>query len=150
MKGKIGSLGSLYIERGGLMVIADCKYNEGVACSHRCAHFGNPERGDMDMPCHWTLELCDGKKLVFEEFIDERVNDQKIIHGINCKKEPHIRTGYLHADDDDSPYRVDGCYYCGRCHRSLDSCDLKEIKNNADRQTQARHGHDVNFNKGTK
>jgi len=73
-KGKIGKLGALYIERGGLMIVADCKYNEEVVCSHSCAHFGDPEKGtgiQSNVP-RWTLELCDGKKLVFEEFTDER------------------------------------------------------------------------------
>lgn len=42
-------------------------------------------------------------------------------HGVDCKKEPHWRTGYLHGEEDDSPYDVDGCLYCGRCHYALPS-----------------------------
>ena len=34
-----------------------------------------------------------------------------------CKKVPHTGEGYLHAEDDDSPYLIDGVKYCGRCHR---------------------------------
>ena len=38
-------------------------------------------------------------------------------HGADCKKVKHEeRAGYLHAEDDDSPYDVDGLAYCGRCH----------------------------------
>lgn len=34
-----------------------------------------------------------------------------------CEKVPHSGTGYLHDEDDDRPYDVDGVKYCGRCHR---------------------------------
>jgi hypothetical protein len=44
---------------------------------------------------------------------------EALVHGINCEKKPHIRTGYLHGEDDDTPYDVDGLKYCGRCHTSL-------------------------------
>lgn len=37
-----------------------------------------------------------------------------------CNKILHTGTGYLHGDNDDTPYDVDGCVYCGRCHQSLD------------------------------
>jgi hypothetical protein len=42
-----------------------------------------------------------------------------IVHGANCPKKPHTRTGYLHGEDDDTPYNVDGLKYCGRCHTAL-------------------------------
>jgi hypothetical protein len=42
-----------------------------------------------------------------------------VIHGENCPKKAHIVTGHLHGEDDDSPYLVDGVYYCGRCHTAL-------------------------------
>lgn len=36
---------------------------------------------------------------------------------IRCPKAPHdSRQGYMHAEDDDTPYSVDGVLYCGRCH----------------------------------
>jgi hypothetical protein len=38
---------------------------------------------------------------------------------VTCEKVAHTRDGYLHAEDDDTPYDVDGVSYCGRCHRSL-------------------------------
>lgn len=48
---------------------------------------------------------------------DER---PEVIHGVNCRKAPHVidgvNCGYLHAEDDDRPYDVDGMEYCGRCH----------------------------------
>lgn len=40
-------------------------------------------------------------------------------HGIDCEKAEHSREGYLHAEDDDTPYLVDGASYCGRCHKAL-------------------------------
>ncbi len=41
-------------------------------------------------------------------------------HG-TCPKQPHDNPegGYLHGKDDNSPYDVDGCLYCGRCHYPL-------------------------------
>lgn len=42
-------------------------------------------------------------------------------HGIDCRKVTHHESGgYLHAEDDDAPYTVDGVEYCGRCHWALD------------------------------
>jgi len=42
-------------------------------------------------------------------------------HGRTCPKVAHSdpEGGYLHDDNDDSPYGVDGVDYCGRCHRVL-------------------------------
>lgn len=41
-------------------------------------------------------------------------------HGVSCEKVPHgNKTGMLHGPDDDRPYDVDGCSYCGRCHHAL-------------------------------
>lgn len=38
-------------------------------------------------------------------------------HGVSCPKAPHgPEGGYLHDEDDDRPYDVDGVSYCGRCH----------------------------------
>lgn len=43
---------------------------------------------------------------------------------MKCRKEPHrARGGYLHAEDDDAPYDVDGLRHCGRCHQFLGECD---------------------------
>lgn len=38
------------------------------------------------------------------------------MHGKDCPKVQHIGAGYLHEHDDDTPYEVDGLWYCGRCH----------------------------------
>lgn len=40
-------------------------------------------------------------------------------HGTSCVKAVHVNDGYLHAPDDDTPYDVDGCRYCGRCHVAI-------------------------------
>lgn len=42
-----------------------------------------------------------------------------IVHGKTCPKVSHVGTGYLHSEDDDTPYDVDGARYCGRCHVGL-------------------------------
>lgn len=34
----------------------------------------------------------------------------------DCRKDPHVGTGYLHDESDDRPFDVDGVEYCGRCH----------------------------------
>lgn len=38
---------------------------------------------------------------------------------LTCPKMP--RGGYLHGEDDDSPYSVDGDLYCGRCHYAVNN-----------------------------
>lgn len=39
---------------------------------------------------------------------------------LTCEKAPHVLGGgYLHAEDDDTPYFVDHVQYCGRCHAAL-------------------------------
>ena len=45
-----------------------------------------------------------------------------VVHGKTCPKKPHDNRegGYLHGDDDDTTYWVDGWLYCGRCHRAMD------------------------------
>lgn len=40
-------------------------------------------------------------------------------HSVNCPKVAHIGGEYLHSENDDSPYDVDGVSYCGRCHQWL-------------------------------
>jgi hypothetical protein len=42
-----------------------------------------------------------------------------LVHGVTCPKVRHVRGGELHSEDDDTPYDVDGCRYCGRCHYAL-------------------------------
>lgn len=47
-----------------------------------------------------------------------------IRHGYNCPKKPHAPgcTGYMHDENDDRAYDVDGETYCGRCHVWLPEC----------------------------
>lgn len=40
-----------------------------------------------------------------------------------CQKVPHVGVGFLHDEDYDGPYEVDGVLYCGRCH----SCACKSV-----------------------
>src|SRR5690606_15680684 len=40
---------------------------------------------------------------------------------MTCPKVPHVGDGYLHGEDDDAPYSVDGVLYCGRCHYSVNA-----------------------------
>ncbi len=53
----------------------------------------------------------------------ELIREKAQIHGRTCAKKPHDNTagGYLHSENDDTPYDVDGWKYCGRCHRVLES-----------------------------
>lgn len=61
----------------------------------------------------------DGNRL-HADWADRAIAAAKVTHGLNCPKQPHTRPdGYLHAENDDRPYDVDGCRYCGRCHRAL-------------------------------
>ena len=50
----------------------------------------------------------------------EMIDDSAVVHGKTCPKRSHEGlTGTLHGEDDDTPYDVDGCSYCGRCHVAL-------------------------------
>ena len=49
----------------------------------------------------------------------DKIKDCPVEHGKTCCKVEHVGTGYLHDKDDDGPYDVDGCMYCGRCHYAL-------------------------------
>lgn len=59
---------------------------------------------------------------------DEMIEEAgRIVHGINCDKAEHI-SGEMHGSEDDTPYLVDGCFYCGRCHHCLDTKEVNEAK----------------------
>ena len=46
--------------------------------------------------------------------------NRAVTHPTTCVKQQHALGGaYLHSAVDDSPYDVDGCRYCGRCHQAL-------------------------------
>jgi hypothetical protein len=38
------------------------------------------------------------------------------VEKMKCEKVLHTGEGYLHGEDDDTPFLVDGVTYCGRCH----------------------------------
>lgn len=40
-------------------------------------------------------------------------------HGIDCKKDEHLGSGYWHDAEDDVPYCIEDKVYCGRCHEWL-------------------------------
>jgi hypothetical protein len=74
MKGKIDKYGTLYIERAGKMKDQLCPYasecGSPIPCSDTCPLFGEPrpETGTASA----ILDLCQGKKLFFDKFTDER------------------------------------------------------------------------------
>ncbi len=61
------------------------------------------------------------------------------IHGIECEKVVHIGSGYLHSENDDAPFEVDGAIYCGRCHFVLPK-----------QEAEAKRLGDGNVNKGVR
>lgn len=67
------------------------------------------------------IEVLKNVISVYENSLNSIKNSygEKIIHGVNCQKVIHIGNGHLHSGDDNKPYDVDGCSYCGRCHHAL-------------------------------
>ena len=53
---------------------------------------------------------------IFDATYEAVVEGEPTQHGVNCPKRAHDRGGYLHDEEDDGPYTVDGLTYCGRCH----------------------------------
>lgn len=69
------------------------------------------------------IEICDAWE-TFENVTPngdfrDCLRGEVAVHGVNCEKKSHNGSGYLHGEDDDSPYMVDGWPYCGRCHTAL-------------------------------
>jgi len=52
-----------------------------------------------------------GEQFEFEK--TGRIEPEQIYHGYNCDKVKHAGEGYLHLEDNDAPYDVDGVEYCG-------------------------------------
>ena len=70
-----------------------------------------------------------------------RVGASQMIHGKDCPKVSHDgKVGCLHDDKDDSPYDVDGVYYCGRCHVAIDPSLLKCVCHLAAEGWCPKHG----------
>ena len=44
-----------------------------------------------------------------------------------CRKAPHTGYGYLHDEDYDGPYDVDGVEYCGRCHFTMMGHSIRSV-----------------------
>lgn len=80
MKGKISPTGELLIYREKDYKIQFCPFKQKKAgvdrdflsCGDWCPHFSEPIRRTEGYDNFWELEICMGKKLVFEDFIDER------------------------------------------------------------------------------
>ncbi len=52
---------------------------------------------------------------------------------LTCQKMTHLGVGYMHDEDDDTPYFVDGVKYCGRCHYPIDANGDCSVRSNAER-----------------
>jgi len=68
MKGKIANTGFLWIQRGTQWVQQVCA-KKSTACWDRCPLFGEPWESNQE---HTAIMLCEGRRLIFDEFKDER------------------------------------------------------------------------------
>lgn len=84
--------------------------------SHRLAGDGNVIILEVNMKYRTA---CDSLRPGQLNRLASKIKDRPVEHGKTCYKVDHIGDGYLHSADDDSPYDVDGCRYCGRCHCAL-------------------------------
>lgn len=94
MEGKINHGGWLEIKRGTEFKQQDCpfnpissrpEYSEGIYCSDWCPLFGQPVASfyitshdgivKPDVGCKWYLDVCQGRKLTFDNFTDERITE---------------------------------------------------------------------------
>ena len=62
-----------------------------------------------------------------ERYLTRRETSRLQSDWLRCEKVRHDpkRTGYLHEEDDDRPYEVDGVMYCGRCHSVCGASDWR-------------------------
>jgi hypothetical protein len=75
MKGKIDAEGSLSIIRketyvGQSCMLANVSGETIPDCSHYCPQFGEPSGADVQGKSQ--LQICRGRILYFDEFVDER------------------------------------------------------------------------------
>jgi len=96
-----------------------------------CERCGDEIRAGVPCPCRYRIARTSSRAIMCRSCADLRADLEKCIEILslalsqkedhtNCAKIAHTETqGYLHAEDDDGPYNVDGCLYCGRCHRAL-------------------------------
>ena len=78
MKGKIDKNGKLWIERANMMKEQHClEHPKTTTCGDQCPQFGEPESiyaGENATPDLIEVEICQGRRLQFDEFTDERKN----------------------------------------------------------------------------
>jgi len=79
MKGKIDEQGFLYIYRKNDYKIQCCPFDVkiGSICGDWCPLFSEPEKIRNGLKEYWKIDICNGKSLIFEEFKDERKNEEK-------------------------------------------------------------------------
>jgi len=69
---EINKDGALEIQRGSRVIQQYCpRQARSVCCGDYCALFGEPQYCQVAKV--WSLELCEGKKLITENFDDERI-----------------------------------------------------------------------------
>ena len=80
MNGKINTNGNLCIGRAGIMAVQYCPFTNGEPefCGDWCPLFGEPVATSM-IQDRFDLELCH-RTLNFEEFTDEREEDETVDH----------------------------------------------------------------------
>lgn len=81
MEGKINQYGNLEIKRNGKLIVQWCFFNHrdgGHHCGDWCPQFGEPDsyRGSEEAPNPALLNICQGRLLNFDKFIDERGEDE--------------------------------------------------------------------------
>lgn len=92
-----------------------------------------PQDGELQFQLHHFIQVFGdfNEKKDLDEYVDMNVEilaaqpgpaaslDSSIIHGFDCEKHSHETGHHEHDENDDKPYNVDGCWYCGRCHHCL-------------------------------
>ena len=121
----------LYYVCDGCSVVFQNKekfYNKAVESDR--THIGYPYCGQCNSsPCQCGKDVWKSGDSLYEkssvcdslrpEQLDRLIDDCPVEHGVTCCKIDHTGVGHLHSSDDDAPYDVDGCMYCGRCHHAL-------------------------------
>jgi len=86
VKGKIDEFGRLFIYRKDKYKMQCCPYinsskfftpNMSIRCGDWCPLFSEPKRIRNGLKEYWKIDICNGKSLIFEEFKDERKNEEK-------------------------------------------------------------------------
>ena len=82
MKGCINQKGELLIKRGKIFIDQFCHFVSvpDWTCSDKCPHFGEPDVV-YDNNKVTRIQLCHGKTLYFDEFVDERMKVMPFMPG---------------------------------------------------------------------